>query len=468
MAHAWIDITAGVAGDMLLGSLLDAGADLDRVRQTVAAVIPQGVGIGVAPVDRAGQRAIKVTVDRRAPDPPHRTWRAIQDLLTTADLPERVRSRSLDTFAVLARAEGVTHGIDPDQVHFHEVGALDAIADVVGTCAALEDLGIDTVTASPVAVGSGRVRAAHGAIPVPVPAVTRLLVGWQTTRIEGDGVSAEWADHRHGDGSGNHSHGHDHRAHDHRQHTHDGEEGPAPVLAGVGELATPTGLALVRALATSCGPLGDLAVTGVGVGAGGRDFPGWPNVVRVMLGDAPLDQQAAATTVVELAANIDDLDPRLWPEVVDARLAAGALDAWLVPIHMKKGRPAFTVHALAVPGNRAAVVEMILTRTSTLGVREVAMTRTVLDRCWIEVEVDGHPVAVKIGSQAGTIMNAAVEFDTVAALGARLGIAPPQALARANAAIINAGMVPGSRVPPGCSAHEAAGPTAGHTLGFPR
>lgn len=445
MVHAWFDITAGVAGDMLLGSLLDAGADLTDVQQCVDAVIPGSVQITTRAVSRAGQRALKAHVALRIDDASHRTWRTIRELLEAADLPERVRQRALGTFEILAQAEAEAHGVDRDDVHFHEVGALDAIADVVGNCAALESLGIDTLTASPVAVGSGRVGTTHGDIPVPVPAVARMLLGWTTVPV-GQGATSSEAQ-----GSGHHHHhGHAHtdRESAEQPHAHPHVEGPAPLLApGEGELATPTGMALIRALAAACEPLGSLQVERLGVGAGGRDPVGRPNIVRVLIGSAHDAPSQGGSAVVELAANVDDLDPRLWPDVIEACLAAGALDAWLVPIHMKKGRPAFTLHSLVGRETHDDVVETILARTTTLGVREVGVARTVLERTWVNVNVDGVPVPVKVGLQEGTIVNAAVEFEAVPELAESLGIAPTDALARATAAIVLAGLVPGETMP---------------------
>ncbi|HEU5483993.1 MAG TPA: LarC family nickel insertion protein, partial [Microlunatus sp.] len=202
--HAWIDASAGVAGDMLLGALVDAGADLATVQRSVDAVVPDSVRLSAATVDRCGQRATKITVEVITDDVPHRRWTTIRDSLTDAALPDAVRHRALATFARLAEAEAQAHGIPADDVHFHEVGALDSIADVVGVAAALADLEVATVSAGLVAVGSGRVRAAHGDLPVPVPAVVRLSAGW--------------------------------RVH----------------AGGRGELATPTGMALITTLAEVC------------------------------------------------------------------------------------------------------------------------------------------------------------------------------------------------------------------------
>lgn len=181
-AHLWVDASAGIAGDMLLGALLDAGASLDAVRSAVVAVVPGEVVVRTSTVTRAGLRALKVDVESRGAGHPHRSWARIRTLLETADLPPTVRAPALAVFAALADAESRVHAIAPDDVHFHEVGSWDAIADIVGACAALADLGVGRVTAGPVAVGSGRIRAAHGDLPVPVPAVLELARGWPCSR----------------------------------------------------------------------------------------------------------------------------------------------------------------------------------------------------------------------------------------------------------------------------------------------
>ena len=332
------------------------------------------------------------------PDPPHRTWRGIEQLLATADLAARVRADALAVFGRLAEAEGRVHGVPADQIHFHEVGALDSVADVVGTCAALHALGIERLTAGPVAVGSGTVRAAHGEIPVPVPAVAELARGW---RIQ---------------------------------------------AGGAGELTTPTGMALLAALA-ECADLPALTVDAVGTGAGTRDTPGRPNVTRVLLGDA-LDARADdEETLVVLEANVDDLDPRLWPGVLNRLLDAGAADAWLVPIVMKKGRPAHTLSVLCQPSVAAALRDVMLSETSTLGIRHHEVRRHALPRAWVTVAVEGAQVRIKLGRVGDLIGQATPEFEDVAAVAARTGTPTRRVLDQASAAAAAAGLVEGARWP---------------------
>ncbi|MET0418914.1 MAG: nickel pincer cofactor biosynthesis protein LarC [Actinoplanes sp.] len=396
--HAWIDASAGVAGDMLLAALLDAGASLEAVRAAVDAVVPGAVRLTSSTVTRAGLRALHVRVEPLLPDAPRRTWPAIRSLLAEAGLPDRTRDRATAVFGRLADAEAHVHGIDAGDVHFHEVGAWDSIADIVGVCAALEDLGVATVSAGEVAVGAGRVRTAHGELPIPVPAVAQLSRGWRV-------------------GSG----------------------------SGSGELATPTGMAAIRALAASCEDLPSLSVEAVGVGAGTRDTPGRANVVRVVLGART--ESALSEPAVVLEANIDDLDPRLWPEILAGLLRGGAADAWLTPILMKKGRPAHTLSVLCRPEQVSALRDRIFHDTSTLGVRESALRKYPLPRTFFDVAVAGGTVAVKVGHSGGVIVQVQPEFDDVAALARKLDRPERQVLAEAAAAAAAAGLTVGALTP---------------------
>jgi uncharacterized protein (TIGR00299 family) protein len=396
--HAWIDASAGVAGDMLLGALTDAGARLDTVRHAVDAVVPGSVRIVSAVVHRAGLRAAKVDVEPLVHDPPHRTWRGIRDLLDNAGLPARVHARATEVFDRLAAAEAHVHGVAMADVHFHEVGALDSIADVVGVCAALDDLDVDTVSAGEVALGSGRVRTAHGELPVPAPAVAELSRGWRVR------------------------------------------------AGGPGELATPTGLAVIRALAARCEDLPSMELESVGVGAGGRDTPGRPNVVRVLVGSVRAGDTGAESAVV-LEANVDDLDPRLWPGVLAGLIRAGASDAWLVPIVMKKGRPAHTLTVLSPPELVETLRTQIFRDTSTLGVREAPRRKVALDRAFVDVGLDGATVAVKVGHADGVIVQVMPEFEDVAAVARRQGRPERLVLLEAANAAAAAGLTIGAPFP---------------------
>jgi pyridinium-3,5-bisthiocarboxylic acid mononucleotide nickel chelatase len=400
--HAWIDASAGIAGDMLLGALIDAGADLALVQEAVDAVIGGSVRLSCAPVTRSGQHASRLSVKVIARDVPVREWRAIQQLISRADLAAPIRDRALATFDRLAEAEGKIHQMPQDQVHFHEVGALDSIADIVGVSAAFHALQIHSISASAVAVGSGRVQGAHGDLGVPVPAVVELATGWKI------------------------------------------------FAGGSGELTTPTGMAVVSALAERCEDLPLLSIQASGAGAGSRDTPGRPNLTRVIIGEPVAhrdDDLSEADVLIE--ANVDDLDPRLWPGVLTSLLRAGAADAWLVPIIMKKGRPAHTVSVLARPDQAADLRYLLLVLTSTIGVRETRVRKSALPRGWVDLIVDGSCISMKIAHRHGTIWQVTPEFDDLERAADDQGLSPLTVLEHAMAAALSAGLVGGAAVPDG-------------------
>ena len=394
---AWIDARNGVAGDMLLGALADAGVPLAVMQEAIEAVMPATVRLSHSAVQRAGLRASKVDVEVLVDDLPHRDWTVIRAMLQESELRPAVKERALAVFEALARAEARAHGIEVESVHFHEVGAWDSIADVVGVCAGLVELGVDRIVAGPVGVGSGSIRTAHGEIPIPVPAVLELSRGWQV------------------------------------------------LAGGKGELATPTGMALVTTLSDLAPTLPECTVMTIGIGAGSRDDPGRPNVVRIVLGAFVPAQPAAAEAWV-LETNIDDLDPRLWPGVLSALMDAGADDAWLSPILMKKGRPAHTLHVLAGSDGLPALRELVFELVPTLGVREYPVKKRMLERYWRPVQVDGAEVRIKVGHNGGRITSATPEFTDVVAAAEASGRAVRDVLAAASAAAVAAGLVPGGSV----------------------
>ena len=401
--HAWVDATAGVAGDMLLAALVDAGAPLADLQGAVDAVIPESIRLTSAPVTRAGMRATKVDVHPSVKDQAHRSWRDIQALLERADLAVQVGEQARRVFGRLAEAEARVHGVTADEVHFHEAGGWDSIADVVAVCAALDWLGVTSMSCSAVALGSGRVAASHGDLPVPVPAVLEMSAGWRV------------------------------------------------LSGGEGELATPTGMALLTALSQESCDLPAMSVNTVGVGAGTADVPGHPNVVRVVLGDrtdrpGPPDDPVIMSV---LETNVDDMDPRVWPTVLASLLNAGAADAWLVPIVMKKGRPAHTLAVLAPVNRRDALRRLIFELTSTIGVREVAVTRIALDRFWVPLPVAGGQVRLKVAHHGGEVIHATPEFDDAAQVAAERSVPVRRVLEEAVAAAERKGFVPGRRVQAG-------------------
>ncbi|HEY6746372.1 MAG TPA: nickel pincer cofactor biosynthesis protein LarC [Mycobacteriales bacterium] len=381
----WLDCAAGASGDMLLGALVDVGVPVEVLQRAVDAIGVEPIALDVSTVERHGIGATAVSV--RTSSAPHgRTWADVRSLVTGAALAAPVRDTALDAFGRLARAEAAVHRVTADDVHFHEVGALDAIADVVGVAAGLHHLGLDALLAGPVTVGSGgTARSGHGVIPVPAPAVLGILA-----------------------------------------------EAGAPVRGGPApyEMCTPTGAALLAATVTGWGPLPALTPVRVGVGAGGRDPAELPNVLRLVLGtpDSP------RTDAVVLETNVDDLDPRLWPDVLDRLFAAGASDAWLTPILMKKGRPAHTLHALCPPAAVAAVRAEIFRRTSTLGVREVAVGKTALERETGSVTVGGERIATKLARLEGTVVNVSVEYEDVRRAADALGLPVKEVLRAATSA----------------------------------
>jgi uncharacterized protein (TIGR00299 family) protein len=354
----YLDCIGGVAGDMLLAALLDAGADPGAIRSGLGGLGVEGLALHTERAVRHGISAMRVAV-RGAEAQPHRDWAAIRDQIDAAGLAERPRAWAQDAFRRLAHAEGRIHDMDPERVHFHEVGAVDAIGEVCGVALALESLGIDRVACSPLPAGRGLVEAAHGRLPIPAPATLALLEG-------------------------------------------------AP-LYGVpleAELVTPTGAALVAALAEEYGPLPSLTLERTGYGAGSRDMAELPNVVRAIVGTAA---PSAARTVSLIEANLDDLLPELAPDAAEACFAAGALDVWTTPAQMKRGRPGFVISALARPADEEAVAGAMLRETTTLGVRIARLDRIELERESRTVEVAGEPVRVKVGLLGGRVVNLAPE-----------------------------------------------------------
>ena len=386
MSIGWLDCRAGVSGDMLLGALVDAGAPLDVLQSAVDAIGVEPILLRAEQVQRGGLGAVQVHV-QAADAATTRTWADVRTLLSEADLAEPVRETALAVFARLAAAEAAVHRVDVEDVHFHEVGALDAIADVVGTAAGLHALGLDALTASTVSLGSGSTRGAHGPLPVPVPAVLELLRG-------------------------------------------------APVVAGAvpAEMTTPTGAAILATVIDGWGELPPMTVLRTGSGAGGRDPAEVANVLRLVIGE-PL---AGAGQAVLLETNVDDLDPRLWPGVLQRLLDIGASDAWLTPILMKKGRPAHTLSVLCTEALVAEVQRVVFTETSTIGLREQRVGKVALTRSETSVEVNGQRIRVKVASYQGKVVNTNPEYDDVAAAAAALGRPVKDVLLAAQTATKNA------------------------------
>ena len=385
---AYLDCSTGVSGDKFLGALLDAGtriaerggsgftaADLARA---IAHVAPEA-GVAVDRVLSRGISALGVTVTAEG-DAPHRHWSDIRALIGDAvDLAPQVRADSLAVFEALALAEAAVHGVDVEHVHFHEVGSVDSIADIVGVCAGLHALGIDRLVVSPSAVGSGTVGTSHGVLPVPAPATAALLVG-------------------------------------------------APIVPGPAEseLTTPTGAALVTTLGSGYGPPPAMLLGQSGYGAGTRDI-GVPNVCRIMLGDAvaeTLHEGLTAERVVLLETNIDHVAPEELAFIAEELLAAGALDVWQTPIVMKKGRSAVMLSVLTADADAEPLAMRTITLTGSLGVRRTATERLVTAREIRQVITPWGPVRVKVGAD-----RVRPEHDDVARIAREQGL-PYAALVR--------------------------------------
>ena len=357
MTVLYFDCFSGAAGDMILGALIDAGAPEGDVRAAVESLRIDGWTLIVKEVKRGDLRASRADVSVETPETPRR-YPDIISIIEQARLPEPVARRSLNTFRVLAEAEAVVHGVPIENVHLHEVGMTDALVDIVGSSAAIEFFRPSLIACSQIATGMGSVRTDDGELPLPAPAVTELLRG-------------------------------------------------APLYgAGEHELVTPTGAAILRAACNVFGVLPPMSVEHIGYGAGARDSAR-PNVLRVLVGE---DIDELETSVL-IETNIDDSTPETLAFVVERLLEAGALDAWAAPIVMKKGRPAVTLSVICEPADRNLMEEILFAETTTLGTRAAAVTRRVLERETVTVDVHGHEVRVTVARRGGRVVTVAPEYE---------------------------------------------------------
>jgi len=386
----------GIAGDMTLAALLHLGAPRAALDECLAALADasgaldlRGTHVVAETVEVSGIRALHVDV--RVPpevlrrEPHHRPFRAIRELLERARLPDRVRELALLAFTRLAEAEGRVHGVPPDEVEFHEVGAVDSIVDVVGSAALVAALAPARIVSLPPPSGSGTARAAHGPIPIPGPAVLEVM------------------------------------------------RGRALRPSGPGERTTPTGAALLAAWTEAAESLPEMSVRAVGYGAGTKRWDDAPNVLRAVLGAAVRGQPGGGAGWV-LEANLDDLSPQLVAAALEAALAAGAADAWIAPVTMKKGRPGHLLGAVVPESARGAVEDALFRETSTLGIRAYRVERSILDREVIEVATPYGPVRVKVGRRGGAVVNAAPEFEDCRLRAREHGVGVKEVLAAALAA----------------------------------
>ena len=372
---AYVDCFSGASGDMIFGALLDAGLSLDSLRAALAGLPLAGYALDVERVTRAGIAATKLHVRLDDTPQPHRTLADILDILDHSGLPAEDRARAGRVFRALAEAEGQVHGIDALDVHFHGVGAVDAIVDVTGVVAGLRLLGVEEVYVSPLPLGSGTACAAHGVLPVPAPATLALLAA-----------------------------------------------AGAPLGPGADEprmeLVTPTGAALLTTLGRFGRPA--MTLTRIGAGAGGRDLPDRPNVLRVWLGETAA--QAALRTMVLVETNVDDMPGELFGHAMERLFAAGAADVWFTPIQMKKDRPAVTLSVLCLPELEEAVVQALLRETTTLGVRVREVRRYEAARERFDFTSTLGPATVKVKRLPGEPPRVAPEYEVCRALAAASGL----------------------------------------------
>ena len=368
---AYLDCGAGLAGDMILGALLDAGAPEPALVDAVAALGLDTVKLELERVTRGGISATHVAVlDDNATT--ERRGRELLSVVEAAALPARVRDRAVKTLTRLIDAEAVIHGVAEQDLVVHELSGADTLVDVVGAFSLLVALGVDEVVCSPVPYARGEISTAHGVLPSPGPAVVELL--------RGAAMVGEDADH---------------------------------------ELVTPTGAAIVSVAASRFGELPPLVVERVGYGAGSRETHDRANVLRVVVGETASSFEPRDTVLLE--ATIDDLIPELVPDVLDACRAAGALDVWTAAVQMKKGRTGVNVTAVARPAAERAVARALLEHSSSLGVRVVPIRRYELERTIETVEVGGHQVRVKVATLEGRVVNVAPEHDDCASVAGELG-----------------------------------------------
>jgi len=406
MKILFADCVSGMAGDMMLSALIDLGVSLEVVVDAVERVVPSEVTFSLETVTSGGIRAIRTTVRLAGATPQLRHYTDIVSAIEAAGLAPGVTGRALAVFKALAEAEAAVHGVAVEDVHFHEVGAWDSIADIVGVAAALEALDVADLESSPVPLGSGTVATEHGLLPVPAPATLELLKGVPVVRG-----------------------------------------------AGEGELTTPTGAALLRVFAGRFGSMPDMVVRKVGYGAGHRDLPGRPNVVRLVLGevvrtdrgqDGTEDGGEAGTVLGEgengdagggrewlVATNLDDCSPQVVAHATDKLFAAGALDVWCTPIHMKKNRSGVELSLICRDEERSQLRRILFRETTAIGLREVPLVRTRLPRELLWVTTPFGRVRIKVCRLDGAIVNAAPEFEDARRLAEEHGVPVREVLAAA-------------------------------------
>lgn len=362
MTIAYFDCFSGISGDMTLGALVDAGVPIETLRAELAKLDLPGYTLTSEKVQRGGISATKVNVILEQRKQPARQLADIKGIIDSSPLGEAVKRKSLAVFRRLAEAEAKVHGTTVEKVHFHEVGAVDAIVDIVGSVIGLEHLGITGIIASPVNLGSGSIHTAHGKLPVPAPATAELLKG-------------------------------------------------IPVYSSsiTMELTTPTGAAIIATLADTFGPIPKITVDRVSYGAGGKDLPDQPNVLRIFLG--AYDREPDQDTSVLIESNIDDMNPQVYEHLVELLMQAGAQDAFLTPIIMKKGRPGVLLSVLADREKSDALADLVFRETTSIGLRVQQVGRKKLQREIREVATEYGTVRVKISRRGEEVLTATPEYE---------------------------------------------------------
>ena len=371
MRTLYFDCFAGISGDMTLGALVDAGVDARELTERLALLGVDGYEISFEKVDRSGISATRALVRLTKEEKKHRHLSHIEKIIVDSRLNDSVKERALKIFRRLGEAEARVHDVPVERIHFHEVGAVDAIVDVVGACVGFELLQIERFAASALHVGSGTVEMEHGRFPVPPPAVAELLKG-------------------------------------------------APVYSTdiVGELVTPTGAAIVAAVCEEFGTLPRMKIEATGYGAGGREYKNFPNVLRVLVGES--DKAGETPTGVSqheheellmVETNVDDVSPQVLGHVMERALELGALDCFFTHVQMKKNRPGVLVSILCRPADGEAMHELLFAETPTLGIRSYVVKRRALEREAVTVETEFGTIAVKVARHAGRIAGATPEYE---------------------------------------------------------
>jgi uncharacterized protein (TIGR00299 family) protein len=362
MKLAYFDCFAGISGDMILGALLDAGLDLGEFQEAMRGLHLPGYELQVDKVHKGVVQATDVQV-QVSDDTTSRTLADIETVIRESELSERAKRRGISIFQRLVSAEASVHGASLQEAHLHEVGATDALVDVVGSLLALDLLGVDHVYASPLPLGHGFVTCAHGLLPLPAPATLELLKGVPIVQLDVEG-----------------------------------------------ELVTPTGAAIITGLAEEFGPFPHMVVQHIGYGAGKSEFP-FPNLLRVLLGTSDAQTSGTMETAVLLETNLDDMNPELYEHVMQALFDAGALDVFLQPFQGKKNRPGVLLSVLCQPRTEQTLSSLIFSETTTLGIRRVRLERLCLDRETVQVDTAYGRVRIKVARLDDGIVNLSPEYE---------------------------------------------------------